>query len=161
MATEKQLLKIEKIQKDMNRARANKKDIAKELSRGRVGYEKAIRSMMTVGSWAAIVPILVAAAAILRFVIPFLNISKYTPEDYQIILLVIYLVACGTSSVLGYKLWNLDVTPFFALISLIVILACNLCLFMGVLPIVTAILAVVALVRWGTFCNWFNGVKRR
>ena len=52
MATEKQLLKLEKIQtitKDLTN-----KETPKVLSRGRVGYEKAVRSLMLAGEAAAI-----------------------------------------------------------------------------------------------------------
>ena len=159
MATEQQLLKLEAIQTKINRAKEQGKDIATELSEGRIGYKKALNSVMTVGAWATITPMVAAAVIILRFVVPFLTIYAWAPKNYEIYLSVGALVACLVSGILGYKLWSLDATPLFTLVSLVIILICNSLLFIGVLPVITAILAIVALVRFSTFCSWFNHIK--
>ena len=156
MATEKQLLKLEKIQtitKDLTN-----KETPKVLSRGRVGYEKAVRSLMLAGEAAAITSIFSIGGIILYIVIH--AMGYHNPiNNYEIYLSAFATICCIISGILGYKLWNLEATPLFALISLLIIITCNLLLVFGILPAVTVVFSIIALCRYGTFCSWFNGIK--
>lgn len=154
MATEKQLLKLEFIQSVVDKT--DNKDIPAKLSRGRVGYEKAIKSFMQVGQWAAVLSIFAVGVAILFLVV--MHFTYYL-EDYQVVAAGLAIAANVASGVLGYKLWNLQVTPVFALVALVVILLCNACICFGILPLIVVILDIIALSRYGTFCSWWNGLK--
>lgn len=156
MATEKQLIKLEKIKRVTDKT--SNKQIPKALSRGRLGYERAIKSVMNLGQWAVVASIISVAAAAL-----FLFIRWYTHygilRDYEIIIPIVCIVCSIISGVLGYKLWNLEATPIFALISMLVILVCNTLTVFGILPLIVVIVDVIALCRYSTFCSWFHGIK--
>ena len=156
MATEQQLIKLEKIQKITKEIEKNK-EIPKALSRGHIGYEKAIRSVMWVGMWAVASSIIAVGVAILFLSIKWILVNG-GPKDYEIYLSIFSIICSITSGVLGYKLWNLEATPLFTLFALIFILLYNLLLVIGIIPLITVVIAIVALSRYGTFCNWFDGV---
>jgi TRAP-type C4-dicarboxylate transport system permease small subunit len=156
MATEKQLLKLEKI-KRVVKTTENKK-IPGALARGREGYERSIRSVMKVGEWAVLTSIFGVAAAVI-----FLMVRYYTvyggPQSNEILLCAMTIIFGIVSGVFGYKLWSLEVTPLFAVVGLVVILFYNALLCIGVLPLVVVVLDIIALTRFSTFCSWFRGIK--
>ncbi len=155
MATEQQLIKLEKISKVVKNNKD--KDIPNALSRGRIGYAKAIKSMMLVGEWATLTAILSVVIAIGFLAVR--NITTYDgPSQYEINLAILVIVCSIISGVLGKKLWDLSVTPIFALVSLVFILACNLFLCIGILPVIVVILDIIAVIRYSTFCSWFHKV---
>lgn len=157
MATEKQLLKLEKIQKTTKDL--SNKETPKALSRGRIGYEKAIRSLMLAGEWAVISSVVSIAAVVLFLIVKNLTVYYGPLRNYEIYLSIFAAACCVVSGVLGYKLWNLEATPLFAVISLSVIILCNVTLVIGILPAIVVITSIIALCRFGTFCSWFHGIK--
>lgn len=159
MATEKQLIKLETIQKRANTARTQHKDIPEYLSGGRIGYKKALRSMITTGQLAVFTPMLACGVVAVKTVIEHAMTYNWYFSTPEILLLSATLAVSVISIVLGYKLWCLDVTPIFALVSLLIILVCNICLFSGILPLITVISAIVSLIRYSTFCTWFHNFK--
>ena len=159
MATENQLKKLEYIKKQITSANERGESPAKVLSKGLEGYEKAIKSVSQVGMWATIGPIVAIAAIVLRVFLIHFPRNNWVMSDQEIGTIIACIVACVISMVLGYKLWALNATPIFVLVSLLLILICNLVLFIGVVPVVTAILAIIALIRYSTFCSWFHSIK--
>lgn len=157
MATENQLIKLEKIE-EATEGVANR-DIPETLSRGHQGYEKAIKSVMSAGIWAVTISIITLTEILIYLAY---EVSRYYPlplEPYQIALSVLFTTLSLTSGILGYKLWRLEATPQFVLISLIIILFTNLCCAIGILPLISAIITIIALTRFSTFCSWFRGIK--
>ncbi|MBR3122342.1 hypothetical protein IKF28_02780 [Candidatus Saccharibacteria bacterium] len=158
MATEFQLIKIEKIGKVCDKL--PDKDVPKALSRGRIGYKFAIKSMMNAGQWAVASAIISVGLLVIVVVIKWINpmIIGYLSNS-ELLLAVLGIVCEIISGVFGYKLWQLQVTPLFALVALLFILCCNIFLFAGVIPIICVIMCVIALSRYTTFCSWFHGIK--
>lgn len=156
MATEKQLLKLEKIKRVVKVT--ENKEIPAALARGREGYENSIRSIMRVGEWAALTAILSIGAAIIYLLVKYLTVYG-GPQSHEILLCVMAIGFGVLSGVFGYKLWNLEATPIFAVVGLIVILLYNALLCIGVLPLIVVILDIIALSRFSTFCSWFHGIK--
>lgn len=156
MATEKQLIKLEKI--DAICKKVDTKKVPEALAPNRVGYQVAIKSMMRVGEWATLTSILsVLALAITMIYRQFTHYNGL--EDFEIFAGLLMGAAIIVSGVFGYKLWQLEVTPLFALISLLTILVVNAILCIGIFPIVVVILDIIALSRYATFCSWFNKLK--
>lgn len=158
MATESQLIKLEKINKIYDKT--PEKKLPQVLSRGHIGYEKALKSIMRAGNWAIATSILstgiIGTITAIKWINPYALgfLGKY---DFSI---AIILIVCSViSGVLGYKISKLDATPQYVLVALLIILIVNSCLFAGIFPIITAIMCIIALVRYSTFCSWFKGVK--
>lgn len=156
MATEKELIQLEKIQEVMGET--SSKDVPEKLSRGRIGYEKAIKSMRSAGTWTLAVSILSISAAII-FLALRLILFRNPPKGYEIYGPILSIAISVLAGVLGYKLWKLQVTPLSSLVSLIIVTIYNLLLVCGIVPLIAAIVSIVALCRYSTFCNWFRGVK--
>lgn len=156
MATENQLLKLEKIQAVVTSTPTKK--IPYELSRGRLGYKNAIKSVMNVGMWALASAILSTALIVLFLGIKWLT-TYNGPRDYEIYLSAFGIIASVTSGILGWKLMTLQGTPIFTLIALLIILVVNVFLVIGVIPFFTVVFDIIALSRYSTFCSWFHGIK--
>ena len=156
MATEKQLIALEKIKKVVDRT--PNKMVPKKLSRGHIGYEKALSSIMLAGEWAVAVSIITVSLAII-----FLAAKQFGTydglRDYEIYLSVFSIILSITSGVLGYKLWHLEATPLFTLVILLALLVFNIFMVVGILPAISAVIDIVALSRYTTFCSWFRGVR--
>lgn len=158
MATSEQVRILDKIQKEKQYAKAHHINVAEHLSGGQRKYKTAIRTMMTVGNLSVLVSILAFVA------IAFLSLYSqdwgYIPTSTMIYWGVEFAVLL-TTGILGYKLSEVDVTPTFALVSLLIILVSNLFLYSGIFPLITVATAIVGLVCWGTFRNWFYDIDTK
>lgn len=156
MATREQIETIEIIKREKTLAKEKHLKVLDELSGGLSKYKTAISTIMSVGSLAVVV-------SVISLVMTTIDVVRYTQEgvvwDTQSILYVAFEYGVlATTAVLGWKLSLLDATPLFILVSLIIILITNALLFAGILPWITVILAIIGLVCWGTYKNWFNDI---
>lgn len=156
MATTEQVKILEAIQKERAKARKKHLNVAEELSGGQKKYKTAINTMISVGALSIVVAVLTFTISAYNYV-SFFSYGRRL-DDQGWIMLVLQCAALITTLTLGLKLYKVDATPMFALVSLIIILVSNLLLFNGILPWITAALSIVGIVCWGTYKNWFYDI---
>ena len=162
MATESEIETLELIKK-LKKASKNKGGgLTKNLSGGKEKYRSALNTMISVGSLAAITSFIVLGKAVFDLSSFIANNWNVPIADYGA--LILYICEIGvfiTTIFLGLNLATLEVTPTFALVSLIVILVANGLLAIGIFPLITVVLAVIGLIRWSTFKSWFYGLDKK
>lgn len=158
MATQQDFEILGAIRQSYNEAKNNHQSIPQELSGGIAGYHKAIDSVRAAGQWSAIMSILASVLFIAVSAMQASVLDETLSSDFwsavggTLLLFAIIIAVCCT---LGSKLYTLKATPTFTLVSLIILLITNLFLLVGLLPLISAILCIIALARWSTFKSWF------
>lgn len=157
MATLKQIKIIEIIQKERSVAKEAKLNVATQLSGGYSKYKTAINVMICVGALAVVF-------ACLKLALDVYNIAVFFAIGGQLdtagwLSVIFELTICVVTLIIGAKLYKLNATPTFILVSLIIMLVCNLFVFGGIIPWLIVALSVVGIVCWGTYRNWFNDIK--
>ena len=138
-------------------------DIATSLSGGRKYYKKAIGSIRRSGAWTMWVTIAATVVAIVKAVFDIVQILQHDSLDWIYVTgwFIGIIACCFLTLFFGYRVFKLESTPTFTLVSLIITLVCNLALSVGILPLVSLFLNIVALVRWSTYKDWFYRIDTK
>ena len=156
MATKEQLKILEVIKKEKALAKSKHLKVGEQLSGGYSKYKTAINTMISVGALSVVF-------SVIKIVMDIFDIAAYTAgggfwDDQSIILMALEFGVLAITAILGWKLYTLDATPLFILVSLIIIFVANAFLFAGILPLLTVVLSAVGLICWSTYRNWFNDI---
>lgn len=156
MATLEQVKTLEFIEQKRKLAKNKEIPVAAYLSSGHDKYKSTLNTFISIGSLSIVASCLGAVWAALGLAAMLSQNVNMTALDWATVIFefAVYIVSIE----LGTKLYRLDVTPNFALASLIVLLALNVIVFMGILPCFTVIFSIIGLVRWSTYKNWFNAI---
>lgn len=160
MATLDEIATLDLIQEKRAKAKSNHLDVATQLSYSKKRFRSAINTMISVGALAVTVSILILIKEAVSTIVLIAKGASFTDDYWALILIGCELAVFVTTIVLGYKLYKLDSTPTFVLVSLIIILVANGLLCFGIFPLATVILSVIGLVRWSTYKNWFIAMDK-
>lgn len=152
MASKEELYILKVIQQKRKEAKQQKQKIPFYLADDEPGYEKAINSVESTGAWATVISI----ATIVTSLALYMFSGQWDSGNVLFYIEVGCLVTCA---VLGFNLYWLRVTPRFILTSLILILITSLVACTGIFPLITAIMAVITIVRWSTYKEWFYSMR--
>ena len=160
MATLEQIKTLDYIKKERLATKKAHKNIAATLCMGQNKYKTAINTMISIGALSivfAIVGAIISAYDVYDLLSH--GYGEYI-STYNWLLIAAIFVIYAIEIVLGVKLYRLDATPIFVLVTLIIVLLGNIFLIGGILHWVVAIFAVIGIVCWGTFRNWFNHLSQ-
>jgi uncharacterized membrane protein len=162
MATMQDYERISVIREIKARAKAKRHDKTYELSCGKDYYRKAIGSIHLCGVWTILSATLVLIATVAYTIIDHIqNANLY--QNMDVAYIIGYVIGLALIFVLpflfGIKLARLEITPTFALVSLIITLLFNLFFAVGIVPVISLIINIMALARWSTYKDWFNRLK--
>lgn len=158
MATLEQLDIIDIIQEKRDEAKEKHIGVAKYLSGGREQYKTAINTIISVSALAIVssaINILLAA-----FGLGSMLAQNVPMSTLDWVIAVSEMAVYVTTLSISFKLYYLNATPIFVLSSLIFILVTNAVFFMSITPCLTVILAIIGLICWGTYRNWFENVAK-
>lgn len=171
MATKQDFETIEIIQQKVQQAKSNHVAPEDELTDGDLAYaKKALVSIRSALLWASCTVVLacVTIFALNIFNILVSGVAIPDSEKASFVGTALFLGAITIASFcLAIKAHTLEVTPTFMLVSLIFSLVANLLFFVGILPLVSVILLVIALCRFSTYKSWYyqlanyHGTKRK
>lgn len=159
MATKQDFETIEIIQQKVQQAKSNHIAPEDELADGDLAYaKKALASIRSALLWASCTVVLacVTIFALNMFNILVSGVAIPDSEKASFVGAALFLGAITIASFcLAIKAHTLEVTPTFMLVSLIFSLVTNLLFFVGILPLVSVILLVIALCRFSTYKSWY------
>lgn len=158
MANSRQIQILDKIQEKRTFAKSHHRNVATELSGGQPRYKSAINTMISVGAISVVVSMIILWKELFVWTYYIASCGWETIDNLTAIIIFLEFATFITTIVLGYKLSRVDATPTFAIVSLIIILIANLCLAAGIFPLITVILAIIGLARWGTYKDWFYNI---
>ena len=159
MATKEDYEILEKITDRIREAKRNRKNIPATLCMDKEYYRKAIDSIRTSGLWTVFSSLCSMIISLTASIIVVLNTNNYLNWGEVAGYLLGIIIVTGVPAIIGDRIYRLDLTPTSILVLLIITLLFNLFLSAGILPFISLVLNIIALVRWSTYKDWFYNVK--
>lgn len=162
MATIKELETIEFIKKRKEEAKENGEDIPSSLSNGKEYFRKAISAMSSSGVVTLVTSICVAVLSFAVKILEYVSKSQYYTINYGFMIgeFIGILIVTVIPMIIGIKLLKVDSTPRFVLGLLIASLVFNLIFCAGIIPLISLVFNIIALVSWSTYKTWFYSLKK-
>ena len=160
MATMRDFEIIEVISRQKRKAKERGMDVSVSLSGGREYYRRAINSMRISGIWTIWATVWAYAVILTLNIIGDIrmmssgeyNIDWFSYMAGKFLALLPFVII---NIVFACKIRSLSATPTTTLVFLVFTMILNLLLFIGVLPLVSVVLNIIALTRWSTYKDWF------
>lgn len=154
MANKSDAKTLEEIKSAVRYCRANNIPPEEFMCDGVDIYRKAIKSIRNVGTW-AIDLIILGLIAMIIMKIAGLNVWGGPLE------IIIYIVAIILLSQIALKIYELGVTPYAMLVLILLVIPIAPFAMPIFISVILIIPIIIALVRWSTYRNWYNDVKKR